>query len=280
MKQCLEIFSFGLPFFILMSVLYPLTFTASEPPDGQLYMKIDYVKAPPGGGSEYIKIEREIWKPIHNERLRLGIISDRRIYKVIAGEPGSRYDYVITTVFNDFGEIDDYRLDAIISEIYPSDYADGIKRRIDSAREVVRSEIWQIDGSVLPPGATMPGGNYITINFFDARFGSGEHAELELEFWGRIHELRIERNILNSWALYSLLYPVGDAIYYTYSTIDYYDEPGDLTQHVGMELARIAHLNMNDEDLDNYFNRTGEARSLYKTELWRLIDSVDTRSDY
>jgi len=133
---------------------------------------------------------------------------------------------------------------------------------------------------VLPLGATMPGGNYITINFFDARFGSGEHAELELEFWGRIHELRIERNILNSWALYSLLYPVGDAIYYTYSTIDYYDEPGDLTQHVGMELARIAHPNMNDEDLANYFNRTGEARSLYKTELWRLIDSVDTKSDY
>lgn len=280
MKQCLGIISFGLPFFILMSVLYSLALTASEPPDRQLYMKIDYVKTLQGGGSEYIKIEREIWKPVHNERLRLGIISDRRIYKVIAGEPGSRYDYVITTVFNDFGKIDDYRLDAIISEIYPSDDPDGIRRRTDSAREVVRSEIWQIDGSVLPPGATMPGGNYITINFFDARFGSGEHAELELEFWGRIHELRIERNILNSWALYSLLYPVGDAIYYTYSTIDYYDEPGDLTQHVGMELARIAHPNMNDEDLANYFNRTGEARSLYKTELWRLIDSVDTKSDY
>ena len=243
-------------------------------------MKIDYVKTLQGGASEFLKIEREIWKPIHNERLRLGIISDRRIYKVIAGEPGSRYDYVITTVFNDFDEIDDYRMDAIMSEIYPSDDPEVIWRRIDSAREVVGSEIWQIDGSVLPPRATMPGGKFITINYFDARFGSGEHAELELEFWGRIHELRIERNILNSWALYSLLYPVGDAIYYTYSTIDYYDEPGDLTQHVGMELARIAHQNMNDEDLANFFNRTGEARSLYKTELWRLIDSVDTRSDY
>jgi hypothetical protein len=274
MKRYVHIYRYVLTFFVLVNVACLSSISAAAPPDDRHYMRIDYIKAVPGGGSNFIKLEREIWEPVHTERLRRGLISYRGLYHVIVGEPDAPYDYVVATFFNDFGKIDEYRLDEIISDVYPSDDPDGIVRHSESARDVVRTEIWQVEGMVLSEGETMPGGKYMTVNFFDARGGSGEHAELEFEFWGPIHELRIERKILNSWAMYTLLFPEGDVRNYTYSTMDYYDLLGDVRQSAGMELARSAHPDLNDEQLSDHFSRTGEARSLYKTELWKLIRSI------
>ncbi len=243
--------------------------------DEPKYMRVDYIdtRGIIDENDSFLKIEHELWKPIHKERLRQGILLYRGLYHVFAGGPDASYNYVVTTIFDDFGKLDNYRLDEIIANVYPSDDPEEIIKRTKVTRNIVRTEIWQVNGAILPEGATMPGGKYATINFFDARDGSGEHADLEFGFWGRIHELRIDREILNSWAMYTLLYPEGDVRYYTYSTIDYYDELGDLRQPVGMELARIAHPDLTDDELSDYFTRTGEARTVYKTELWKLIDS-------
>jgi len=262
---------------IVSSLLFlPVDAQTDEPK----YMRVDYIdtRGKTDGGDTFLKIEHELWKPIHIERLQQGIILYRGLYRVFAGGPDASYSYVVTTVFDDFGKLDDYRLDEIIAKVYPSDDPKEIKYT-KLTRSIVRTEIWQVNGAILPEGATMPGGKYATINFFDARDGSGEHADLEFGFWGRIHELRIDREILNSWAMYTLLYPEGDVRYYTYSTIDYYDELSDLRQPVGMELARIAHPDLTDDELSDFFTRTGDARTLYKTELWKLIDSVSIDDD-
>lgn len=252
-----------------------MTRAAAAQSDGAVYVKIDYMKAATGAGTDYVKAERELWKPIHEERRRRGIISSWNLYGVMAGEPEAPYDYVAVNVFDDFGKIDYYRLGDILAAVHPGRDPEEILRRTESTREVVRTEIWQIEGTVLPEGASVPAGSYITVNYFDARGGSGEHAAMELEFWGRIHEARVDRNILNGWAMYTLIYPGGDARHYTYSTIDYYDALGDLREPVGMALARVAHPDLTDDELSDYFSRTGASRTLYKTELWKRIDSVD-----
>jgi hypothetical protein len=280
MKRYVHIYRFALTFFVLMNVVCLSSISAAAPPDDRHYMRIDYIKAVPGGGSDLVKLEREIWEPVHTERLRRGLISYRGLYHVMAGGPDTPYDYVVITIFDDFGKIDDYRLDEIVVEVYPSDEPEEIIRHIKITRNIIRTEIWQVNGAIPPEGAMMPGGKYTTVNFFDARGGSGEHAELEFEFWGPIHELRIERKILNSWAMYTLLFPEGDVRNYTYSTMDYYDLLGDVRQSVGMELARIAHPDLNDGQLSDHFSRTGEARNLYKTELWKLIHSIGLHSEY
>jgi len=262
--------------FIIISIASLFALSVAAQTDVSRYLRVDYIdtRGAADGVNTFLKIERELWKPIHKERLRRGFILYRGLYRVIAGGPDATYNYVVASVFDDFGKIDDYQLGEIIKEVYPSDDPEEIIRHTKLTRKIVRTEIWQINGTVLPEGTTIPGGEYMTVNFFDARDGSGEHAELEFGFWGRIHELRIDRKILNSWAMFTLLYPEGDARYYTYSTVDFYDELADLRQPVGMELARIAHPDLTDDELGDYFTRTGDARSLYKTELWKRIDSV------
>ncbi len=257
---------------LIMLFSHPVS--AQDQDNETLYVKIDYFKAAPGEVGEYESLEREIWKPLHEERYNRGIIKSWNFYQVMAGEPDVPYQYIAVNVFDDFGMIDYFDLEDIMQTVYPDKDPAALMEQTHASREVVRTEIWEINGKVLPDQATGVAGNYLTINYFDARGGSGEHVEMELDFWGRIHETRIDRDILNSWAMYTMVYPGGDARHYTYSTIDYYDSLQDMREPVGAALARIAHPDLSEEDIDEYFSRTGASRSLYKTELWKRIDSV------
>lgn len=250
-----------------------LSYSVQAQNDDSYFLKIDYLKAKGPDITNYLELEKELWKSIHQERLERGIIKSWNLYGVVAAEPNANYNYIVVNLFDEFGKIDYYDLDDIITAVHPEMNIDDFMRQTRSSREVVRTEIWEINGSVMN-GQTTPGGKYLTKNYFDSRGGSGEHQEMELDFWGAIHEVRVENDILNSWAMYTLLYPTGDAQHYTYSTVDYYDELSDLREPVGMPLARIAHPDLSNDELDEYFSRTADSRSVYKTELWRLVESV------
>jgi hypothetical protein len=256
------------------SLFMPASVYSQSNSDESLYLKVDYFKAEGSDIGEYLFIELELWKNLHKERYARGIIKSWDFYAVFSGEPDKPYNFIAINVFDDFSKIDYFDLESIIGEVYPDMKPNDLMERTRSAREVVRTEIWQVNKRILSEGMCSPGGEYLTINYFDARGGSGEYAEMEIGFWGAIHETRISRDILNSWAMYTLLYPGGDVRNYTYSTIDYYDRIGDLREPVGMPLARMAHPDLNDEELNDLFSRTGESRTLYKTEIWKRLGSV------
>jgi hypothetical protein len=262
-------------FLFSISFLFLPDYLHSQQNDGEtLYLKVDYFKAEGPQIAEYLDVEFNIWKELHRERYKRGIIKSWDFFSVVTGEPDTPYNYIAINLFDDFSLIDYFDLDDIIQTVYPDMDPIELMDRTRHSREVVRTEIWQVNGRVLDENQLTPGGNYITINYFDSRGGNGEHAEMELDFWGPIHKTRIDRGILNSWGMYSLLYPGGDARHYTYSTIDYYDNLGDLREPVGIPLAQIAHTDLSQSELTDYFNRTGESRTLYKTELWKRIGFV------
>ncbi len=238
------------------------------------YLKVDYWAVPETGSAEYIDVETTLWKPLHQERLDRGIIKSWNFYEVMVGRKGVQYDYVTINIFDDFGMIDYFDLDDIISTVYPDMDRDELMNRTLASRSNVHTEIWRVEGTVTGGDSENPGGEYVTVNFMDASEGTGEFRKMEFDFWWAIHELRVERDILNSWAMYSLVFPEGTSRNYTYFTIDYYDRLGDIEEPVGMPLARIAHPDKSDEGLSNLFKKTGDARSVYKVELWKRVDFI------
>ncbi|TVR17894.1 MAG: hypothetical protein EA391_03670 [Balneolaceae bacterium] len=263
--------------FLFLLILFTPLLTYSQSTDEAVYIKVDYMKASPENISNYLEVEQKLWKPIHQKRYEQGIILGWNFYSVFVGEPDAPYNYIAVNYFDDFEKIDYYRLNDLVREVYPDKDLGEFYDRTRASREVVRTEIWQINGIIQPEDQHLPMGSYITKNFFDARGGTGEHEEMELDFWGGIHEVRVDQDILNSWAMYTLYYPAGDARHYTYSTVDYYDRLGDLTIGAGIDLARIAHPDLNDDEINALFSRTADSRSLYKTEIWKLEDRVGAR---
>jgi len=58
-----------------------------------LYLKVDYFKAPSDQIGNYLHVEQELWKPIHQARLDSGIILGWSFYSTFVAEPDAPYNY-------------------------------------------------------------------------------------------------------------------------------------------------------------------------------------------
>lgn len=225
------------------------------------YLQIDYLAVQPADLLDFLELKEEVWKPVQQKRYEEGVITNWSLYEALITGPTASYNFVAVTTTRVYAELFGHDPGLLCTPLR-------------SRYQIVKSEIWRMEGAALPAQATGPKGLYMTKNFMDTRGGSGEHAEMELDFWRPIHHVRIEQDILNSWVMYTLVKPGGSSRRYNYSTIDYYDRLADIEGSVGMELARLAHPDLSDRQRSEFFRRTGASRTAYKTEMWREVMRV------
>ena len=258
---------------------FAVAFADSHEADGAedpvVYLQFDYYVLQAGVAPEFVAMKEKFWKPVHEERIRDGAIIGWSLYDALIKGPTADYDFVAITMTEDYGALYGATDRDLIARVHPQRGTDPLIETMHEGYRVVHSEIWRMNGAALPEGADSPAGKYITKNYMDSRGASGEHESMELDFWKPIHYVRIDQNILNSWVMYTKVKPGGSSIRYNYSTIDYYDRLSDIEGSVGMELARIAHPDLSDEQLSDFFTRTSASRTAYKTELWREVVAAD-----
>ena len=248
--------------------------TAETPENNTVYLQIDYYAVEAGQYQDFITLKEELWKPVQQERMDQGDIKDWHVYDALVTGYTADYQFVTITTTDDFTTLYGGLQEELVASVHTGEDSDNLLKQMHAGFTKINSEIWSMDGAALPDGAVGPEGKYITKNYMDARGASGEHESMELDFWKPIHYVRIDHDILNSWVMYSMVKPGGASREYTYSTIDYYDRLADIEGSVGMELARIAHPDLTDEELSDYFTRTSESRTAYKTEMWREVVSA------
>jgi hypothetical protein len=49
-------------------------------PKSPKYVEIDYMKVEPGKDSDYVRLEKEIWKPLHQQRIKNGQLRSWAVY--------------------------------------------------------------------------------------------------------------------------------------------------------------------------------------------------------
>ncbi len=246
-----------------------------------VYVKMDYMSLINSTPREYFELELGIWKRIHEERIRQGVTTAWYFYSVVPGDntvPDLPYDYITVSVYDDYDMVFDDLATEAIKIAYPGIDLEELYRKNDEARAYVRSDLWKMVDVVSPYTDSKPVSEYISVNFFDSGNHSGEHLDLETGFWAGIHEERIRRENLNSEAVFVLVNPEGSERNYNYGTIDYYDNLTQVRQPISVELARTAHPDLTEEEIQDFFDRTPEARSVFKSELWRLVDYIDGAS--
>src|SRR5437660_579882 len=96
------------------------TFVAPPRPQPPSVYVINFMKANPAKVQEYLKLEQETWKPVHQERIRAGQMRSWALYNV-------QYPYG-TSLEYDFVTIDTYAsladaerdISAIFAKVHPS----------------------------------------------------------------------------------------------------------------------------------------------------------------
>ncbi len=134
-------FALALVFSFLAGTLVPTASTQSgEAP--KRYLQAQFMKVNPGMGAEYLALERDLWKPVHQERVNRGLIRSWALYGVHLPGGAVDHNFVVLTELPDFASLENARFPELFSEVQGMDDYEDILQKTYAARTRVRQDIW------------------------------------------------------------------------------------------------------------------------------------------
>jgi hypothetical protein len=98
-----------------------------------------------------------------------------------------------------------------------------------------------------------------------------QYVELERRYWKPIHQERVSRGLLRSWALYGVRFPGGTDREYTHLTIQLLERFEDLDTQYPEGIWEKIHPSIKQDEIDV---RTNAARKMVRTDLLTLLEQV------
>lgn len=127
----------------LMGVLVTTAFTQSQAQP--LVVDVGFMKVEPGKGPDYLRFERELWKPVHQERIRTGRLKSWSLYQV--GYPHGterEYGFVTVNVYNSINDLErSIEIEDVFAKVHPNVRMSEISAQTQNARRLVRGEMWR-----------------------------------------------------------------------------------------------------------------------------------------
>lgn len=129
------------PTAFLLGTLVNTGFTQQAAPD-PLVVSVAFMKVDPEKHDEYRRLEREVWKPMHQERIRQGLMRSWTVYAVrFPGGTEREYDYAVVNTYKSMADMERSIVD-VVPKIHPNLSIADLSARTGAAREMVRGEMW------------------------------------------------------------------------------------------------------------------------------------------
>ena len=232
-----------------------------------LYLMVDYMKVTSDKADAYVNIEKKVWKPIHEKRLKDGLIRGWYLYRV-DNPPEARRDYSFVTVnvFDSFAKLEDPHPEKYFTNVP----AEELQRTSDS-RELIRSEVWRLEESLMAAPAEDP---FIVVDYHQPTPGNEmAYRALESDVWKKIHEARIKGGVMNAWLGCSRVFPGGSQIPFQFVTVNVFPTREPVSNPSADEAVNRAIQGMSDEQRALFIN-TDSLRTIVREDIWKRIDQV------
>lgn len=238
------------------------------------YFVVQYIKTPPTIENEYLELETQVWKKMHQARIASGRLDGWHLYRVISPSgSNTEYNFVTVQIYRSVeklaGHFEEYGVD--YTKVLSSDEI-AFALKTPELRNVVYEEVWQNEDS-----ATNERGKMFRFQRFNAMktvddSADAKYVQIEQNYWKPIHQRRIELGSMNSWGLYHMIIPGGTQRDYTWATVDYYDRFIDIMQD-DLNTNLFDEIHGADKG-EQYLKETTESRDLLRTEIRELIDYI------
>jgi hypothetical protein len=109
------------------------------------FMLVEFMKVAQGKQADWLKLERETWKPMHALRVKDGgIQSWMAMAQWLPGDESDGPVYGTVTTFRGFPDPLKTNFQALFKQAHPQGDYMSMQAQTQSARSIVRSEIWQV----------------------------------------------------------------------------------------------------------------------------------------
>jgi L-rhamnose mutarotase len=259
-------------FFVIALLLGSVSLQAQTPPP--VFCIVETMKTLPGKSDEYVKAEREVWKKLHQERVKRGLIRGWDLYTVrYPSGTNAAYDYVTVTYIegpakleNPWGVVFDDVQKLLSKDEIAVGGKTGLLRNLTTT-----SLYYQSDFATANPKATTPP-KYIMVNMMKVKPGTeGAYEAMETKLVKPVLVAMMKAGGRAGWVRYSLVLPGGSNQPFNFVTADAYDKWADIGQGDAAAAIKKVHPGMT---LAAYGKQIEATRQLVNQELWELLDSA------
>lgn len=125
----------------LGGALVTTAFTQAQAPS--FVATFSFMKVDPDKAEAYVRFERELWKPVHQERIRTGRMKSWSLYQVeFPHGTDQEYDFVAVNVYNSITDLERGVAD-VFAKVHPNIPMTAVATRTYAARREVRAEMWR-----------------------------------------------------------------------------------------------------------------------------------------
>lgn len=213
---------------------------------------------------DYVDVEQQLWKPMHQEMVNQGQKVFWALYWV---QYGSREecDYYTVNAYVGAEALEEAYADLpeVFAKVHPDkDFGEAMAKTYAS-RKFVRSQLWTQVAGIRPESF-----RYAYVNLMSAPDG-GAYVDLETTVFQPVHEAFVDDGVTKGWYLYALAVPYGSTVAYNFATVDFVDNLGPIPW--GDYMAKVHP----DRTMDEIYDEMDEARDHLLGELWYLIDRTE-----
>lgn len=233
----------------------------------------DFMRVPAGGGAEYVAMEKEIWKPLHQERVNRGELQGWYLFSVRFAGTDAEYQYVTVNVYNDRKQLDAPLADmeGMFKKVHPNVDMEKAMNRTGDSRDLIKTYVSTMWEGTFAEDLKEPA-KFISLAFFKIPpGGAGAYRDMEKKYYLPMHKASIEAGEMVGWAGYQMRRPVGSSAPYNYVAVNYFKDYQQWISGNGEEIRKKVHPNSSWYELNQKAIAT---RELVKVEDWRLIDYV------
>lgn len=109
------------------------------------FMGMDYMKVLPAHEAQYVRLEQEIWKLIHNHRIQQNKMASWALYYLqFPGGTNYPYTYATANYFNTWEELVEGWPEEYWEIVHPGADHENLVNMTHEARELVSSQIWKL----------------------------------------------------------------------------------------------------------------------------------------
>lgn len=239
------------------------------------YAVVDFFKVDPGKGTAYVKMEKELWKPIHQARQKAGEILAWYCYSVDFAGSGSEYNYVTVTVVESLAKMDGVDYQKWFKTVHPKRTIDEISKTTNDARVSVRSELVRRVAAALPAKAPEKRSPMISLSFFKSPDEKADaYSKMVSDILIPVNKAMVDTNPNTDLSFWEVWFPNGSSAKYNY---------------VGVaSMPNYAVMSEEDNKYDEMFKKVNPQldqkqvrqtiatmRTRYKGEIWWVEDFVE-----
>jgi hypothetical protein len=240
------------------------------------YVTIAYMKPEPGKAADYVKMERELWKPIHQDMVNRGRLTSWKLY-VVSWPNGhdQEYDYLTMMEYASFAQMESPYVAAEMEKVLgQAKYAElgGITsatrkmRRTDTLTLLVATDGWSSAQN-----------RVLSVHYLRSLPGKGDDLmKVQREYYLPSNEELIKAGVAASWAASRVRYPAQLDHPYNYVSFNGHESLAQMEKPA----PQAWRDKWSGEKSTQTQAELAASRQRVKGQLWRLLDQTESRQAY